>query len=54
MKDVPGAKIEHPCDIIAACAHPAIFSQAVKITTTNICGAEAGLQKRALEELARR
>ncbi|MFF0395136.1 alcohol dehydrogenase catalytic domain-containing protein [Streptomyces sp. NPDC005248] len=28
MKDVPDAKIEHPCDII------------VKITTTNICGSD--------------
>ncbi|MEV8561290.1 alcohol dehydrogenase catalytic domain-containing protein, partial [Streptomyces sp. NPDC051917] len=28
VKDVPDAKIEHPCDII------------VKITTTNICGSD--------------
>lgn len=30
VKDVPDAKIEHPCDII------------VKITTTNICGSDLG------------
>lgn len=28
VKDVPDAKIEHPCDIL------------VKITTTNICGSD--------------
>ncbi|MGV9907484.1 aldehyde dehydrogenase, partial [Streptomyces sp. NPDC003388] len=28
VKDVPDAKIEHPCDII------------VRITTTNICGSD--------------